>query len=165
MTKRPSRILLAGAALLVASSLAGPARAQQLQDQVITASYLHVNPQQANAWLKTFKKHLYPALEELREEGALLGWHLIVPGIHHPGGNWSYALVLGHKDRAAQGVVEKKLQEAIAGMPESQVKMFFGAMELSQHYDDEWREVDMASIEVPEEEEQAEGEEQEEEKD
>lgn len=154
MSRKLLRALLGSAALLVAMSLAGSANAQQLEDTVVTVSYLHVNPQQANAWLKAFKKHFHPALEELREQGALLGWHLFVPGIHHPGSNWSYALALAHKDRAAQATVEKRLQEAIAAMPEGQVKTFFGAMDLGKHYDDEWREIDVASIEVPEEEEE-----------
>lgn len=71
--------------LLLALSLAAPAaQGQGFHDRVIVVSYLNIKPAQVGAWLVTFKKHLYPALEEMREQGTLEGWHLFVPYIHHP---------------------------------------------------------------------------------
>ncbi len=164
MKKNCHRVVGAAAALVVALSLAAStATAQELTDTVATVSYIRVKPEQTNAWLVTFKEHLVPVLEELEGEGPLLGWHLFVPGIHHPGSAWTHVLVLGHRDRAAQGEVEKRLRQAIQNMPAGAAKTFYGAMDLSQHFDDEWREIDFESFPVPEEEEKEAEEEAEEE--
>ncbi|MFQ5724074.1 MAG: hypothetical protein ACE5G6_06240 [Terriglobia bacterium] len=161
MKKNCHRVVGAAAALLAALSLAAStATAQELTDTVATVSYIRVKPEQTNAWLVTFKENLVPVLEELEEEGPLLGWHLFVPGLHHPGSAWTHMLVLGHRNRAAQGEVEKRLREAIRNMPEGAARMFYGAMDLSQHFDDEWREIDFESLPVPEEPEEKEAEEE-----
>lgn len=136
--------------LLLALSLAAPVPGQSVKDLVVTVSYLNINPAQANSWLVSFKKHFEPAIKELQEQGALLGWHLFVPGIHHPGYTWTHALVLASKDRAAQAVVEKKFQEAVAAMPPAEVKKFYAAIDTKKYFDDEWREVNLEAVEVPE---------------
>lgn len=145
------RTLAAGAALLAALCLAAPpAYGQATTDLVVTVGYYSVKPEQANAWAGVFKKHLKPALDQLQQEGALPGWHLFVPSLHHPGATWTHALVLGNKDRAAQGLVEKKLQEVLAAMPAADAKMLVGAIDREKHFDDEWREVNWDAVTVPE---------------
>lgn len=152
MTKRLPRGFVSGLLLVAFCSLAGlGARAQAVTDTVVTVSYLSLKPEQANAWLGLFKKHIQPALTELQNDGALLGWHLFVPGLHHAGAPWTHALALASKDRAAQGVVEKKVQAALAAMPAGDAKLFFGAVDREKHSDDEWREVNFDAVVLPEE--------------
>lgn len=138
--------------LLLALTLgAGAARAQGVTDVVVNVVYLSIKPEASEGWLVLFKKHFEPALNELRQQGTLVGWHLFVPGLHHPGATWTHALVLGSKDRAAQGVMEKKIREVFTGLPAAEAQKFFGAADPTKHFDDEWREVDLAGVKVPEE--------------
>lgn len=138
--------------VLLGLTLAVPlAQGQALKDTVVGIGYLNVKPQQANAWLKAFKKHLQPALEELKQQKALRVYHVFVPGIHHPGSTWTHAIVFVYKDRASQGVVEKKLQEVFAALP-PEGAILFAAVDLAQHHDDEWLEIDLDKISAPEEE-------------
>lgn len=151
---RKEYLRFAGAVLvvLVAATLgAGAARAQGVKDLVVNVVYLSVKPEATESWLVTFKKHFEPALNELREQGALVGWHLFVPGLHHPGNAWTHALVLASKDRAAQGAMEKKIREVFAAIPGPEAQKFFGASDPAKHFDDEWRELDLAGVKVPEE--------------
>ncbi|MFQ5695458.1 MAG: hypothetical protein ACE5HB_05670 [Terriglobia bacterium] len=141
-------LLVAGFLLLALGH--APARAQQLKDLVIVGVYLDVKPQAANQWMVLFKKHLVPALNELREAGDVPDYHLLVPGIHNAGANYTHVLILVYTDRAAQGRAEKKLQEAFAAMGPAAAQ-FQGAIERKHHFDREFREVDLDSIEVPEE--------------
>jgi hypothetical protein len=86
---------------LLGLSLVAPRVEAQFTDRVIVVVYLKVKPGMSNSWLITFKKYLQPALKELETQGALEGWHLFVPYVHHPGYTWTHALVLANKDRAA----------------------------------------------------------------
>jgi hypothetical protein len=138
--------------LLAVAFAAGPARAQGVTDTVVNVVYLSVKPEAAEGWLVTFKKHFAPVLDELREQGTLVAWHLFVPGLHHPGQAWTHVLVLGSKDRAAQGAMEKKIREVFAAIPAAEGQKFFGAADPAKHVDDEWREVDLAGVKLPEEE-------------
>lgn len=142
----PALILLLGLA-----SLAPPVQAQAVKDLVVNVAYVSVKPDQAEGWLVMFKKNFEPALNELQQQGALLGWHLFVPGIHHPGAAWTHALVLGSKDRAAQATVEKKLREVVAAMAPGDAQKFYGALDFAKHFDDEWRDIDLEAIKLPEE--------------
>ncbi|MGH9804806.1 MAG: hypothetical protein ACRD4D_06515 [Candidatus Acidiferrales bacterium] len=151
---RKEFLRLAGAvlALLLAATLgAGPARAQGVKDLVVNVVYLSVKPEASESWTLTFKKHFEPALNELREQGTLAGWHLFVPGLHHPGNAWTHALVIASKDRAAQGAMEKKIREVFAAIPAAEAQKFFGAADPAKHFDDEWRELDLSGVKVPEE--------------
>lgn len=123
----------------------------QVGDQVVVVVYLDVNPQHTGAWLVLFKKHFVPALEELKDQGDLLGYHLFVPGIHHPGSAYTHALVIGYQDRAAQDRGEKKLRDVFNQMPASEAKQFQAAVNFEKHFDDEWREINFDAIELPEE--------------
>lgn len=150
MPRKTYRVSALGV-LLLGLTLAAPlAPAQALKDAVVSIGYLNVKPQQADAWLKAFKKHLQPALEELKQQEALRVYHVFVPGIHHPGFTWTHALVFVYKDRASQGVVEKKLQEVLAALP-PEGAVLFSAIDLSKHYDDEWLEIDLEKVAAPEE--------------
>jgi len=152
MRKKYLRLAGAALALLVAVTLgAGPARAQGVKDLVVSVVYLSVKPEASEGWLVTFKKHFEPALTELQQQGTLAGWHLFVPGIHHPGNVWTHALVIASKDRAAQGVMEKRLREVFAAIPAAEAQKFFGAADPAKHFDDEWRELDLSGVKVPEE--------------
>lgn len=142
----PALVLLLGLTLL-----APPAPAQAVKDLVVNVAYVSVKPEQAEGWLVVFKKNFEPTLNDLQQQGALLGWHLFVPGVHHPGATWTHALVLGSKDRAAQATVEKKLREVLAAMPAGDVQKFFGALDFAKHFDDEWRDVDLDAVMLPEE--------------
>lgn len=62
--------------------------------------------------------------------------------------------MLGIKDRAAQGVVDKKLRAVLAGMPPAEAQAFTSAIDAAKHHDDEWIEIDLGAVEVPEEEEE-----------
>lgn len=151
MTKTLHRTLVAGGLLVALSLAAPPASGQTLEDSVITLAYFNVKSEHASAWLGLFKKHFQPALEELKQQGALRVYHVFVPGVHHPGYRWTHALALAHKDRAAQAAVEKKLLEALAAMPADEAKTFIGAIDRELHFDDEWREVNLEAVSVPEE--------------
>ena len=152
MRKKYLRLAGAALALLVAVTLgAGLARAQGVKDLVVSVVYLSVKPEASEGWLVTFKKHFEPALNELQQQGTLAGWHLFVPGIHHPGNTWTHALVIASKDRAAQGVMEKRLREVFAAIPAAEAQTFFGAADPAKHFDDEWRELDLSGVKVPEE--------------
>lgn len=152
MRKEFLRILGLGLMLMLVCALgAGPVRAQGVKDVVVNIVYLSIKPEATEGWLGLFKKHLEPALNELQQQGTLIGWHLFVPGLHHPGGTWTHALVLGSKDRTAQGVVEKKVREVFAAIPAAEAQKFFSAADPAKHFDDEWREVDLAGVKVPEE--------------
>ena len=152
MRKKYLRLAGAALALLVAVTLgAGLARAQGVKDLVVSVVYLSVKPEASEGWLVTFKKHFEPALNELQQQGTLAGWHLFVPGIHHPGNTWTHALVIASKDRAAQGVMEKRLREVFTAIPAADAQKFFGAADPAKHFDDEWRELDLSGVKVPEE--------------
>ena len=152
MRKEFLRILGSVLVLMLACALgAGPARAQGVKDVVINIVYLSIKPEATEGWLGLFRKHLEPTLNELQQQGTRVAWHLFVPGLHHPGGTWTHALVLGSKDRAAQGVMEKKIREIFAAIPAAEAQKFFGAADPAKHFDDEWREVDLAGVKVPEE--------------
>lgn len=145
MAGRIHRGLILGLLLVAFLGLAATgARAQATTDLVVTVSYVSLKPEQAGAWVSLFKKHFKPALEDLKKEGALAGWHLFVPGLHHPGYTWTHAIVLAYKDRASQAAVEKKIEEVLAAMPTSDRPALIGAIDMSKHFDDEWREVDLA---------------------
>jgi len=152
MRKEYLRFAGAVLVLLLAVTLgAGPARAQGVKDLVVNVVYLNVKPEANESWVVTFKKHFEPALNELQQQGTLAGWHLFVPGLHHPGNAWTHALVLASKDRAAQGVMEKKTREVFAAIPAAEAQKFFGAADPAKHFDDEWRELDLSGVKVPEE--------------
>lgn len=137
--------------LLLAGAAAPAAQAQATQETVVTMNYLNLNPEQTGAWVGLFKKHFQAPLDEAKQEGLLRAWHLFVPGIHHPGYTWTHVLAIAYKDRAAQGVVQKKLEEIVAAMPAADSKQFYGAIDREKHFDDEWREIDFATVTVPEE--------------
>jgi len=151
---RKKYLRLASAALMVSLAVtlgAGLARAQGVKDLVVSVVYLSVKPEASEGWLVTFKKHFEPALNELQQQGTLAGWHLFVPGIHHPGNVWTHALVIASNDRAAQGVMEKRVREVFAAIPAADAQKFFGAADPAKHFDDEWRELDLSGVKVPEE--------------
>jgi len=151
---RKKYLWLASAALMVSLAVtlgAGLARAQGVKDLVVSVVYLSVKPEASEGWLVTFKKHFEPALNELQQQGTLAGWHLFVPGIHHPGNVWTHALVIASNDRAAQGVMEKRVREVFAAIPAADAQKFFGAADPAKHFDDEWRELDLSGVKVPEE--------------
>lgn len=150
MTKNFHQALGCALVLLALSWVAPPLPAQGLTDTVVTVAYLNVKPEQTNAWVSLFKKHWQGPLEELRQQGLLRAWHLFVPAVHHPGYTWTHALALAYKDRAAQAIVEKKLQEILAAMPAEDSKAFFGAFDRDKHFDDEWYEVDLTAGPAPE---------------
>lgn len=154
MAKTLRQVLGCGVIVLALSAAAPPLRGQAVEDTVVIINYLSLNPEEANAWMTLFKKHFQPPLDELQQQGALRDWHLFVPGLHHPGSHWTHALVLVFKDRAAQGTAEKRLREALTAMPAAESKMFLEAIDLDKHFDDEWLEVDLAALAVPEEEEE-----------
>lgn len=148
MTRNLSRSFAAVAALLVVGAPAA-ASGHTLHDAVVTVSYLNVKPEQTAAWLSVFKKHYTPALEQLKKDGALLGWHLFVPTLHHGNNTWTHALVLGHKDRAAQGVVEKRLMEVREALPAADAEIFTGALDREKHFDEELREINFEAVAAP----------------
>lgn len=152
MRKEFLRFAVPALVVLLGVTAAGPtARGQAVKDLVVKVAYISVKPEQAEGWVAAFKKNFEPALNELQQQGALLGWHLFVPSVHHPGYAWTHAIVLGCKDRAAQGTVEKKLEEVVAAMPPGEAQKFFDGMDLAKHFDDEWRDVDLASVKLPDE--------------
>jgi hypothetical protein len=157
MARHFPRVLGTALILSVVLGIASPAAEAQLKDRVVIISYLNIKPEAAGRWVVAFKKHLAPALDELQADGALDDWHLFVPGLHHPGNTWTHALVMVSKDRAAQAMLEQKLQEAVGGMPAGDRQLFYGSIDTNKHFDDEWREIDLEKIEVPAEEEKEEG--------
>lgn len=138
-------------AVLLAVGPGSRLAAQELTDLVIVGVYVNLKPQSAGEWVMLFKKHFVPALEELKTQGDLVGYRLLIPGVHHPAYTYTHLLALAIKDRAAQGRVEKKLREVFAKMPAPEGQTFQGAGDPSKHFDDEWREVDLAKVTVPEE--------------
>lgn len=154
------RLALAGAStlLLILALAPPPAQGQALKDHIVQIVYLHVKPDQAREWLVSFKKHFEPVLQELRQQENLLGWHLFVPGVHHPGHSWTHAIALACKDRASQGIVEAKLEEVFSAIPAAEAEKFFAATDPARHFDDEWRELDLAAVTVPEEDKEEKGE-------
>jgi hypothetical protein len=54
-------------------------------------------------------------------------------------------------------VVDKKLRQVLASIPAEESKAFFAAADPSQHHDDEWLEVDLEAVTVPEPEKEDEG--------
>ena len=139
--------------LVVAAMAALPSvvHAQELDDTVVVMIYLHIKPESTGEWLGLFKKHFVPALDELKQQGTLRIYHVFVPGIHHPSYSYTHALALAYKDRAAQGVAEKKLRQVFANLPAEDAKKLQAAGDPSMHFDDEWREIDLAKVTVPEE--------------
>ena len=142
---------LAWLILLAVAALPVSLQAQAVEDSVIVMVYLNIKPQSTAEWLGLFKKHFAPALDALRQEGALRIYHLFVPAIHHPSYTYTHVLALAYKDRAAQGAGEKRLREVFAAMPAEDVQKLQAAGDPAMHFDDEWREVDLAKVTVPEE--------------
>ncbi len=134
-------------ALAVLAAMAGmPVQAQEITDTVVAGSYVSIKPAAAGDWVTSFKKYFVPVIDELRTQGDVLGYHLFVPSIHHPGATYTHLVVLAYKDRAAQGRAEKRLGEVLSKMPSGEAQKFMGVVDMDKHFDIEWREIDMSKV-------------------
>ncbi len=128
-----------------------PAAAQQMQP-VIHVGDFHVKPGMEEQFMSLIKEYDQPVFRQLMAEGAVLGWGIDVPVLHHAGGAthtiwWdSPDLAAFDKVFAALQAMEKKVAEADAKAaedarkrgqkaPPSALERFLATVDISKHKD------------------------------
>ena len=143
-----TRIVSLLSAVLLA---AGVAAAQQMQP-VIHVGDFHVKPGMEGQFMSLVKEYDQPVFRQLMAEGAVLGWGIDVPVLHHAGGAthtiwWdSPDLAAFDKVFAALQAMEKRIAEADAKAtedarkrgqpaPKSALQKFLETVDISKHQD------------------------------
>lgn len=92
MSKWKARILAAAicVSLAPAAAFAQSPNGATAGKPVIGMSYYKVAPGKHDEWLALFKKWHYPLIQEMKKEGAITDFKLLVPNIHGKEAGWDF---------------------------------------------------------------------------
>jgi hypothetical protein len=133
-------VLSAGLALLFAPPIAAQQAEEQAPTQVYVA-YSKISYADLEDWIQIYHEHSVPILQELVDEGTIVGWNVWQ---HSTGGeyNWRFAVLAGEWSQFGEfwGAYLGRLEERA---PDASARA--GAM-IQAHYDEIW---DLTEVNVP----------------